>query len=382
MNIVFLQDDFLPEAKGGAATVSATLAGELFRRGHQVTIITTTRDALKAGVSEWEGITVHRIFSAYHPRWRAYVSLHNRQVMPTLKFLLRNLHPDVVHVHNVHQYLSYAAISLAKKEGARVIMTAHDTMLFDYGKTIKHPTLFSLLWRYRFRVNPFRQIFVKRALQDVDVLVAVSQTLADALGYHGFAAEVVHNGIDTEDWQLQKPQPANKSILFGGRVSELKGSKVALAMLQEVQKEIPEATLIVAGTAQLKGAHNVGWLSGEALKKTYAESTVVVTPSLYMDPLIMINIEAMAMGKPVVASCHGGGKEAILDGETGYVVDPHDTRVFAQRVLRLLKDSELATRMGAAGRIRVEKEFSARHMTDQYESLYSKEKGVSTRIEV
>ncbi|MCA9909120.1 MAG: glycosyltransferase family 4 protein, partial [Anaerolineae bacterium] len=80
----------------------------------------------------------------------------------------------------------------------------------------------------------------------------------------------------------------------------------------------------------------------------------------------MVNVEAMACAKPVVSTRRGGPSETVVDGETGFLVDPRDHAALATQVLLLLRDADLRARMGVAGRARVKARFSARMMADQF----------------
>lgn len=81
-------------------------------------------------------------------------------------------------------------------------------------------------------------------------------------------------------------------------------------------------------------------------------------------------LEAMAAGRPVVATRVGGNPEVIVDGESGLLVPPRDPQAMADAVLRLLRDPELARRMGAAASRRVEAEFTLPRMVGRLERLY------------
>lgn len=81
-------------------------------------------------------------------------------------------------------------------------------------------------------------------------------------------------------------------------------------------------------------------------------------------------LEAMAAGRPVVATRVGGNPEVIVDGETGLLVPPKNPQALAEAVLRLLRDRELARRLGEAARRRVESEFTLEQMVQRLEALY------------
>jgi len=96
-----------------------------------------------------------------------------------------------------------------------------------------------------------------------------------------------------------------------------------------------------------------GWLSREDLTAAYQCSDVVVSPSIYLDNFPTVNLEAMAMRKPVIASCFGGSKELVFDGMTGYIVNPFNIELLAERIIELLTDKAKAALMGEAGYQRV-----------------------------
>ena len=112
-------------------------------------------------------------------------------------------------------------------------------------------------------------------------------------------------------------------------------------------------------------------------ERVIAAADVIVCPSRF-ESYGMVNVEAMACGKPVVSTRAGGPSETIVDGETdiknpmgvenptGYLVDAGDVSAFAARVVQLLNDADLRIRMGAAGRARVERLFSAEAMAARF----------------
>jgi glycosyltransferase involved in cell wall biosynthesis len=83
-------------------------------------------------------------------------------------------------------------------------------------------------------------------------------------------------------------------------------------------------------------------------------------------------LDAMASGKPVVATNTGGIPEVVVDGETGFLVTPRDHRAMADAIVRLLADASLRQRMGAAGSARVRETFSADVMVRKTADVYAR----------
>ncbi|HLD29576.1 MAG TPA: glycosyltransferase, partial [bacterium] len=101
----------------------------------------------------------------------------------------------------------------------------------------------------------------------------------------------------------------------------------------------------------------------------YSHCRVFVCPSVY-EPFGIINLEAMACRRPVVASSVGGIKEVVVQDETGILIDPAEPRAIAQAVNNLLKNRELAEEMGQKGRKRVEESFSWAVIAHKTKRLY------------
>lgn len=121
---------------------------------------------------------------------------------------------------------------------------------------------------------------------------------------------------------------------------------------------------------------NIIWIdkmvTKEEIIELYSNAEVFVCPSVY-EPFGIINLEAMACNTPVVASATGGIKEVVVDGETGFLVEPGNPEDLAEHIKKLLDDRGLAATFGANGRKRVEEMFSwesiAKKTYDMYEDV-------------
>lgn len=387
MKIVLLQDDFPPESKGGAGVLVGTLAKALIKNGHEVSVIATTQDTANEGWHEWQGVRVYRIYSNYHERWRGYRSLYNWSTVQQVKKLLQELRPDVIHAHNIHYHLSYWSLRVARTYCKKILLTAHDVMLFHYGSFFEHLEgsykvhWWTLLRRFKKRYNPLRTLGITWCLRGVPI-IAVSHEQAKALAANGFRTTVVYNGIEPlqevsqstiEQFKTTHRLEGKKVVLFVGGVSnKLKGSEQALDMYTQLRVMMPEVVLLIAGVAgnSHDGVGYTGWLSPEDMRAAYGASDVVLFPSIGFDVFGLVNLEAMSAHKPVVATRFGGAPEIVVDGETGYIVDPRNSIQFSERVAELLIDDAKAHAMGEKGYARLVAEFSAERMARAYEELY------------
>ncbi|OGG72660.1 hypothetical protein A3A38_00280 [Candidatus Kaiserbacteria bacterium RIFCSPLOWO2_01_FULL_53_17] len=408
-----LQDDFPPRHVGGSGSIAYALAQALRKRGHEILVVTAVQEAALVGRATYEDIPVHNIFARYSKRFNAYTCLWNPPAVRSLKKILAAFKPDVVHAHSVNGYLSYASLAAAKKSGARVILTCHDVMAFNYSKLTEFidPHDISVRERYdyrvsafrqlresRFRYNPLRNIVIKHIVRNyVDVLTAVSGALRQALEDNGIPnAVVIHNGIDVGEWHEDPGRDrafkeryglGDSVILFGGRISGIKGAERIVEALALVRAQVPDAQLLVIAKesppldrmrshARERGVEDAlvapGWLSGDDLKAAYHASAVIAVPTLSFDSFPTMNLEAFACKKPVVATCFGGSRELVEDGVSGYIVNPYNVRGMAEKLTELLGDEEKQIRFGNAGYARVVKEFTLERQAEEFEKLYRK----------
>ena len=190
----------------------------------------------------------------------------------------------------------------------------------------------------------------RRLLRRARVVVAPSNALADAVRALGVDAVVIPGGVDVPPETGEEDVPP--SVLFAGRLSPEKG----VLELVEAADGLP---LVVAGDGPLRdrvpGA--LGFVPHEELERLYARAAVVACPS-YREGFGVVCAEAMAHGKPVVASAVGGLLDLVADGETGILVPPGDVDALRKALARLLEDRPLRERMGAAARERVSARFA------------------------
>jgi glycosyltransferase involved in cell wall biosynthesis len=234
--------------------------------------------------------------------------------------------------------------------------------------------------------------------RDVHRFTVVSDELGEVIRRNGIRVDrTVHNAV-----RLQPRLPSAEEVAafrrrhglegclvltIGGRLHEQKGVAQLLRMLRVLAGEFPAVRLIVMGReaiyrdgfeamARELGVEGrvvtTGWLEGEELQCAYGATDVFVTPSICFDTFGMVNLEAMEHAKPVVATSFGGSPEVVAEGASGFLANPFEVEVFAERIARLLRDADLRRRMGAEGRRRLEAHFTIERLTDEFLEEYER----------
>jgi glycosyltransferase involved in cell wall biosynthesis len=235
---------------------------------------------------------------------------------------------------------------------------------------------------------PLREKLHKWAMLRADVVVSNSQAGLRAYNLRNHtSARVIYNGLDMTRFDRVIPEHYDRpTICMVANFSKYKDQKTVVRSLPLIQNQIRDIQLILVGK-------DMGCLdtTRQLVHELDLESCVCfITNTVYPQPIIsgshagvmMTNIhftgegtsnavlEYMVLGKPVVATNSGGIPEIVRDNETGYLVPAEAPEKLAERVIALLSDPDKAHRMGQAGRLRIEREFSLSRMVSEYEALY------------
>jgi glycosyltransferase involved in cell wall biosynthesis len=193
--------------------------------------------------------------------------------------------------------------------------------------------------------------FARSVLRRARVVIVVSNAFAQwARSYGAHDVRVIPNAVDVSPAVDREAEPP--SILFAGRLSKEKG-------ILELLRAAAGLPLVVVGDGPLRSRvpSARGFVPYSELVEFFRDAAVVAVPSR-REGFGMTCLEAMAFGKPVVASAVGGLLDLVADGETGMLVKPHDTQALRGALTLLLGDRDLRRRLGAAGRERARTHFS------------------------
>ncbi len=206
--------------------------------------------------------------------------------------------------------------------------------------------------------------------------------------YPGVDATRFHPQVDRLTIRQQIGLDATTPLVgMVARFQSVKGHDLFLPIARAVLDEHPHAHFVLAGE-NTQTAHDSAYKRGilqqieqdprlrtrvhvlghrDDVERVIGACEVVVCPSRF-ESFGMVNVEAMACGKPIVSTHHGAPREVVVEGQTGYLVSPFETARFAGRVSTLLADADLRAQMGYNGRGRVLQHFEAQAVARQFET--------------
>lgn len=307
------------------------------------------------------------------------------------KKILAEFKPDVVLLHTMSQPTA-SVLFLLKK---------YPTLLFIHGPEIFINSL--LPWylpkkNYKndsFKIEDltkigklrylyfkyFCNIFYKISMHNVDIIIALSTYTLNILKKDGYEEAIyIPNGVNL----LRKGNSQNKSneLLYAGRLEKFKGVDNLIKAMPNILKTFPNVILKIAGTGQYENELKqlteklhlensvkfMGHLNQKQLANTYRKCNVFILPSVWPETFGKVGVEAMSVGKPVIATNVGGVKDWLIDGKNGFLIKPHRPNQIASKVIELLSNKKLAKQMSLSA-YETSKKFSILNMTINIESL-------------
>jgi len=293
-----------------------------------------------------------------------------------LNKIINDVRPDVVHAHDA---MGVALAAMAMQMPSR-------------GEAIAAPLLVASR-RVDFHLR--QNAFSRWKYRQIDVFIAASDVIAGLLAADGIPADrivTVHDGVNLGLVDKQPLVDARATFWLPhgapivGNVAALvahKGQRHLVAAAARVVREEPDARFLIVGEGELReplerqikelGLERHVLLTGfrpDALGLMKAFDLFAM--SSVTEGLGSAILEAMACGRAVVGTRAGGIPEVVVDGQTGLLVPPHDDAAMAAAIVRLLRDRAAREAFGAAGRRRVEEEFSAERLVAKTVEVYAR----------
>lgn len=329
---------------GGVTEHVRYLAGGLRRRGHEATVFAPCSDREYAETHA-DFVRVGRPFPipAHGSLARITVSLH---LTNRIKHYMRDGGFDVVHLHEpLMPVLPMTALRYSETVNVGTFHAfARSNVGYYYGKPL-----------------------LKRYVKRLSARIAVSIPARDFV-QHYFPGEyrIVPNGIDVARFMGQPPFPELRdgklTVLFVGRLEYRKGLGYLLRAFAMLKDDFPQLRLVIVGDGpmrrwyanflarkQLPDVIMAGYVPASELPRYYASCDIFCAPNTGDESFGLILLEAMAAGKPILATNIDGFRSVVHNGREGVLVDRKDKRQLAQALRTLIQDEALRQELGRAG---------------------------------
>lgn len=394
--------------KGGADRYMLELSDLLTSHGHEV-IPFAMRDS-KNMASIYDRYFVSPVETAeVRGGWQGLRTfarlLYSFEAARKMRELIHRTRPDVAHVHNVYGQISPSILDVLKQEKVPIVMSIHDYhliapnyMLWHSGQTgsLAHKSIASLTLS-KFHKDSYTASFAQGLSfklhrsrgsykRTIDHYLTSSQFVENTYVAAGFKREAFTQLPLFTSLLAEAPRYHDDGyILYYGRLVEEKGVEILL----QAMKELPGVPCKIVGTGpeehhlhiegdKMPNVTFEGYQSGEALWDLVRGARAVIVPSLWHEVFGLVAIEAMALGKPVIASRVGALSEVVADAQTGLLFEPGDVRGLRQAIARVAEDPVYATSLGRAGRIRAEQNYTPeghyQKILEVYEKLMDKKR--------
>ncbi len=364
---VCLVMEWHPNSVGGVQSHVRGLALWLSRRGFRVSVVSRRVGLTDLRLQESEG---YYVVNSLLPFEAIFVPPDPRDI----EDVISKLKPDVVHSHHIFTLTPLLALKVASDLGIPRVATNHTIFL-------AHD--FRMFWSIASLILPTRYY-----LQYAQAIISVSRaadTFVESIMGSDLRARrfIVPNAVDTLRIRPPEREPEDNIILFVGRLVYRKGLHVLVKALQRIKgrdfklyvvgggyMEIPARMLAKAYGVEDK-VEFLGVVPEDVKIELYRRAKIVVVPSILNESFGIVALEAMAAGRPVIASRVGGLEDVVVNGETGILVEPGSEEQLAEAIELLLDDEPYRRRLGANARRVVEERYSWDVVLDRIVDVYN-----------
>ncbi len=282
--------------------------------------------------------------------------------------------------------------SLINKEKSDIVNTHSSSDSWVVSIAAKLSRVKPIIIRTRHVSTPISKSFMSKVLYTAfpDAIVTTGESIRETMINHlGFPAEKIRSiptGVDTTrfDPARAKPNMAQRGFLIGaiGVLRNWKGHHYLLDAAPLISAAIPDAFFYIVGDGPQLGnlkrkaeamniLDRVSFLGHrDDIPEIIASLDIIAHPSYENEGVPQTILQAMAMKKPVVASDAGSIKEIVINNKTGFLIDPKNAGLIAEKVIELFRNPSLKKEFGDAGRDLIEKEYSLDRMISKMEALY------------
>jgi len=238
------------------------------------------------------------------------------------------------------------------------------------------PNMFSQEFLAALAFTPIYKSYVLRAIRAASAIVVYNNFIRDALSPFHSNVIKIPSGVDTERFaaaSLTRKKEGITILMTSRTGDEGKGFKVLREAVGLLKARGKKFTLLIptysSGEPADDAIEYLPWHSQEDLPNLYAQADICVVPSIWREPFGIAAVEAMAAGKPVVASRVGGLEEIVEDGVTGLLFEPGNVEDLAKKLSILMDDALLRRSLGGKGRQEAKERYDWERIITSYEFL-------------
>ena len=343
--------------RGGDCIAAISAERLLKSKGHEVAVFSMQHpDNLSSVWEKYFPKAVDFSGSGIAGKWSAAVRIfHSPEVARKFKRLLADFQPEVVHIHNIHSYLSPLVARIASQKGIRVVWTLHDYKLICPVYTCLRNGMvceacflnkLCVVW-HKCMKNSFiasklayleARYWNRKKLSGIThTFISPSRFLKTKMTRAGFSPDQI---VVVPNFMPQQPVPGTVKddyYCYVGRISAEKGVDTLL----QAAGGLPYRLKIIGGGPLLDAYRRqyplqqvdfLGPMSPEALYPIVQKARFLVLPSIWYENNPVSVIEALCMGTPVLGARIGGIPELITEGENGYLFTPGDVADLQQKI--------------------------------------------------
>ena len=401
MRILWLSD-FYPPVIGGLERHVQIIARELASREHDVCVATIWHEGMPPFELD-KGVRVYRLSGSIE-RFPFLSRDAQRRFHPTapdpflIKKLLEIIDREKPQIVIASGWILYSFLPVKARSNAKLFVRHHDyayvcpkRTLFLNGGICSGPGIYKCYPCTADHYGLLKGIAINTSFRFfrqfhglVDHHLPISQYVADAINISNAlppaSIHVIPAPVPDDIFEI-KPNPTpsrglpekDDYILYVGALTQTKGLYVLLDAYRGLEIR---AKLVLIGTEwpdspsdYPEGAIVIKNAPHSFVMDAFSHCLFSVVPSLWAEPFGQVAVEAMAVGKPVIASAHGGLLDIVIHQTTGILVEPGNTSMLNHAMIDLLDDADLRRQLGAEGYSRAKQRFTCTQVTNQLEAV-------------
>lgn len=374
---------------GGTESLLSLVIPELKAMGHDCRLLTSDEQPDITHFSDYEFESFHR-----HPYFlQIFEKLFYVKAYRAVRKIIKEFQPDIVHIHTTELLSPSVFFGL---RGTPAVMSVHGSeeylpslvlwafppSFYKRGLRTKKDLTAKGLGHYYYHRLFSRTIF-RIGFRNVNQIMVQSRFMQTLVRKEGFDSDVYKTA--TKPFEFAPIDVHSKVIAFAGRLEEYKGPQNIIKAMPAILETDPAVRLVIAGAGSYgealkklvrymkleKSVEFPGKLSRRQVNELYKESIIEIMPSVWPEPFGLSSLEALSVGRPVIATNVGGVPEWITDNVEGRLVEPDDPQAIADAVIDLLGDQSRLLAMSLAARKKSEDYTMEKH-TKSMVHLYQK----------